>query len=714
MLLSLLGESGAGTSYYQYGLFFISSSFSVLRPIDRVNKRGEGDGGGGGGSGVGGGGVAVGVDDDDDVDFIDVVFLGGGGKGGGGGGGSKGAGGDGGRVEHSINKGGAPPIFRTGGQNYHRIGSLLPLKSEKPKFAQLYIYDTENEITNRMESFRSNIIAELMETEIVSSLKVMMDENNVLAKAFRSARDRYQIDGSADVKLRLITRRNTDARTYNLPTASEVAALILGDIDESGVNRDIIIETKSRILQRIEVVHPMYLALQYPLLFSYGEDGYRLHIATSSRPNVRRTEKRSTISMRDFFAYRLQRRTNESQILLRSRRLLQQFTVDAYTMVESERLLYLRLKQPTLRLGKFKQLHECMVRGETNAVNTGQRIILPKSFTCGPRYMFNNCKDAFTICKYAGYPSYFITMTYCLTIEFQKRGLPHAHLLLFMHPESKPRTVDDIDKVIKTEISDKRENPKLYAAVEKYMVHGPCGHLNSKSQCMINGKCSKFFPKAFRDRTIIDEAGFPRYQRRDDGRTVSKKNIKVDNSFIVPYNPGLFLKFGCYINVEYTCQTSAIKYLFKYISACEAAWRLFGYPIQMKEPAVIRLPFHLPDDMPIVYKDTDTIQSVVETSFFKQSMLIGWFKANEAHNDKARLCAIGRISHIPPMNKEDYYLRLLLNIQKGCTSFSDLRTVDGVVYDSFKDVCYALGLLQDDREFIDAISEAGTWHSATF
>ncbi|XP_072066889.1 uncharacterized protein [Arachis hypogaea] len=234
---------------------------------------------------------------------------------------------------------------------------------------------------------------------------------------------------------------------------------------------------------------------------------------------------------------------------------------------------------------------------------------------------------------------------------------------------------------------------------------------------MINGKCSKFFPKAFRDRTIIDEAGFLRYQRRDDGRTVSKKNVEVDNSFIVPYNAGLLLKFGCHINVEYTCQTSAIKYLFKYlhkgndrvtavfyqnnrsqvdeirnyydcryISACKAAWRLFGYPIQMKEPAVIRLPFHLPDDMPIVYKDTDTIQSVVETSFFKKSMLIGWFKANEVHNNARNLTyfefstkfvwngehhmwtqrkqgyAIGRISHIPPMNKEDYYLRLLLNI----------------------------------------------------
>ncbi|RYQ85307.1 hypothetical protein Ahy_B10g104832 [Arachis hypogaea] len=44
----------------------------------------------------------------------------------------------------------------------------------------------------------------------------------------------------------------------------------------------------------------------------------------------------------------------------------------------------------------------------------------------------------------------------------------------------------------------------------------------------------------------------------------------------------------------------------------------------------------------------------------------------------------------------------------------DQKTVDGVVYDFFKDACYALGLLQNDREFIDAISEAGTWHSATF
>ena len=55
--------------------------------------------------------------------------------------------------------------------------------------------------------------------------------------------------------------------------------------------------------------------------------------------------------------------------------------------------------------------------------------------------------------------------------------------------------------------------------------------------------------------------------------------------------------------------------------------------------------------------------------------------------------AIGRISHVPADNGDDYYLRLLLNIEKGCMKFEDVRTVDGVVYTSFKDACYALGLL---------------------
>lgn len=151
------------------------------------------------------------------------------------------------------------------------------------------------------------------------------------------------------------------------------------------------------------------------------------------------------------------------------------------------------------------------------------------------------------------------------TIEFQKRGLPHVHIILFMHPEDKPTTARDIDRIISAEIPNEQEDPTLFAAVEAYMMHGPCGQANRNSPCMKGGKsCSKHFPKSFTTRTSIDE-GFPHYKRRNDGRIIKKQMIDLDNRYVVHYNPSILIKYQAHINVEYTCQTSAIKYLFKYI-----------------------------------------------------------------------------------------------------------------------------------------------------
>jgi ssDNA-binding Zn-finger/Zn-ribbon topoisomerase 1 len=60
----------------------------------------------------------------------------------------------GGRVESRGNDGRVPPNFIIAGQNYHRIGSLMPSEGDRPKFAQLYKYDTENEVQNRFSHFR--------------------------------------------------------------------------------------------------------------------------------------------------------------------------------------------------------------------------------------------------------------------------------------------------------------------------------------------------------------------------------------------------------------------------------------------------------------------------------------------------------------------------------------------------------------------------------
>lgn len=61
----------------------------------------------------------------------------------------------GGKIDSEVNKGRGPYIFKMGGQNHHLIGSLLPMSGSSPKFSQLYIYDTENEVSNRINALRS-------------------------------------------------------------------------------------------------------------------------------------------------------------------------------------------------------------------------------------------------------------------------------------------------------------------------------------------------------------------------------------------------------------------------------------------------------------------------------------------------------------------------------------------------------------------------------
>lgn len=75
--------------------------------------------------------------------------------------------------------------------------------------------------------------------------------------------------------------------------------------------------------------------------------------------------------------------------------------------------------------------------------------------------------------------------------------------------------------------------------------------------------------------------------------------------------------------------------------------------------------------------------------------------------------AIGRLSYIPPGSGELYYERCLLNIVRGPTCFEDIRSVEGVQYATFRDACYAYGLLDDDKEYIEGIKEASQWASSS-
>ncbi|XP_074313470.1 uncharacterized protein LOC141648644 [Silene latifolia] len=318
----------------------------------------------------------------------------------------------GGKIDKSLNNGSAPYAFRISGQNYHLMGSLVPAVGKAPKFLQLYIYDTDHEVENRMSVINNgqDSTSAGLDEDLVKELLEMLDKNNELVKVFRMARDRFKEDELIPIRVKLIGNRSRDTRAFNTPTASEIAALIVGDIEDTIGYRDIIVDHKKDGTQQINETHPSFMSMQYPLLFPYGEDGYvekTMSRDSSTRPN----KKRKYSTMCEHYAFRVQQRRTESSALLRSGRLFLQYLVDAYTCIEAERLRFIRFNQSQLRVELYDGLVDAIARGDTDATQLGKRYILPSSFTGGTRYKVQNYQDAMAICRVYGNPDLFITFT---------------------------------------------------------------------------------------------------------------------------------------------------------------------------------------------------------------------------------------------------------------------------------------------------------------
>ncbi|GBN47777.1 hypothetical protein AVEN_227624-1 [Araneus ventricosus] len=95
------------------------------------------------------------------------------------------------------------------------------------------------------------------------------------------------------------------------------------------------------------------------------------------------------------------------------------------------------------------------------------------------------------------------------TIEFQKRGLPHAHILIVLLAADKFSTSEHIDKFVCAEIPSSIENLRLHEIVAKCLMHGPCGIDNPGAPCMKAGQCKKMFPKEFRTETTMNVSVYP-------------------------------------------------------------------------------------------------------------------------------------------------------------------------------------------------------------
>ncbi|POS82786.1 hypothetical protein EPUL_003994 [Erysiphe pulchra] len=356
------------------------------------------------------------------------------------------------------------------------------------------------------------------------------------------------------------------------------------------------------------------------------------------------------VSARLFYRYHLFSRIDpETQnikfnTLIQGRRLFQQLCCDMYACVDDSILNWHRINQDIVRA----DLQFCVIdalRSEFEVQSIGRPVILSSSYIGGDRHMVQCYQDPILKVKSIDPGNLdemaivrllyllllllthldLIAITFkskldallhdvkdrnifgvCLadlyTIEYQKRGLPHAHILLFLHRDHIPQTAAEIDELVSAHLPT--NDPELAAIIKSQLTHGPCGPGYPNAPYMRDWKCSKRFPKRWCEHTVVSEDSYPEYARPDTGETWGTGAFQFDNRWVVPYNAYLTKKYVAHINVEVARGVQAIKYIEKYIykgsdralltvdgqydeiamtlqgryiSPVQAVWRLMGY-----------------------------------------------------------------------------------------------------------------------------------------
>lgn len=706
-----------------------------------------------------------------------------------------------------------PPIFKIFGQVYHKFNTVAnSIGDDLPTNGQLYFVDTEASLNIRCKTHSE------CSNELFSIIEKIIRESYPFARAYMMMKevvDEYNKNATdtdqeiPDVRLLFSLKDGFDKRRYNVPKTNEICAVIVCNSEDEVIPANIVVRLKgTKNLVNLYPLDSNVELMTYPLY-------YPNHSVSWSRGL--KDSKNKNITLCDYVRYRLFIRDEVDcgKFIPHhfGKKLFQQWCVDQVTRVEWDRLNYIRLHQKEIQKCRYSALEEYLKqKAHKLGVDVGKQIVLPSSYSGAPRNMHEHFMDSMMIVKKTGKPTLFITMTcnpndediikclntgeypndrpdivarvfklkvdhlleiivkgeifgeviaYYWVIEFQKRGLPYMHLLVTLSPEFVLRTRDEIDNCIKAEIPDKTKDSRLFDLVTRFMLHGPC---DKDAACWDNVKkiCSKKFPKKFREQTEFNENGYPFYKRSNDGRFVYRKNFRLTNEFVVPYNVYLTKLFNCHINIEKVADIKAVKYLYKYIykgydaaiiecrnanndnllnydeissflearyiGPVEACWRLFNFPLQGKSHSVERLDVHLPNEQHM-YVDYNCDEEEIREKMNKDSTLTAYFKFMSAnpeckilYPDMPMYCtwnktlgkwnfrkgyqkSFGRMYTVNPKQTDLYHERYLL-LHVPAKSFSDLKTVDGKEYDNYSQACLARGLITNDDEWDHCLDEA--------
>ncbi|GFV98002.1 hypothetical protein TNCV_4447631 [Trichonephila clavipes] len=355
---------------------------------------------------------------------------------------------------------------------------------------------------------------------LVESLQSMLIEINSYIRDFKTALQSFPPNPNQnDYKIVINTDRRPSAEhrgRHNEPTMNEVSVLLVNqDCDK----QDIVLRRHDNRLQRISETHRSYDSLQYPLMFVYGEDGYNFAVY-QVEPNTGQPNFQKKVSALQYYCYRLMLREKEYNHLHKYKQLFNQHLVDVYAKIEKERLIFIRTNQKKPRVENYIHLQDAINQNES-VEDLRQLVILPSSFTGGPRYMRQRTQDTFCYVRKYGRPDLFITFTtnpkwdeitnelftgqsasdrhdvvarvfkqkfkkmidllvkgkifgcarcFMYSIEWQKRGSPHAHILILLETKIRDEQIDD---VIRAELPDQEVDPELFDVVKPtwYTVH---------------------------------------------------------------------------------------------------------------------------------------------------------------------------------------------------------------------------------------------------
>ncbi|KAJ8909484.1 hypothetical protein NQ315_007932 [Exocentrus adspersus] len=631
--------------------------------------------------------------------------------------------------------------FSVCGQIYHyTVGVPSSQELQNPRLAHYYFLDVE-EVLERRNDFLENRIS----PDTVRLIERCLREHNRYINAYHTmgevlreeANRRGGVRPVDDVVIAFCrdSGMNVRRRQFNLPESrSEIAAVFYGtdppfNVDLKLYPRTVVDaaadpqQAGTPIDRRHELknLHPMSDPLVYPLLFPYGDDGWSI--------GLRHADRR--ITMREFYRYRIQCRDMFSA-LHNGGKLFQQYLVDAWVRVETDYLWYIRQHQQNYRYAASEAIRRVIAAHPDHANRVGRAIILPPNFQGGPRQMQRLYLDAMAVVARHGKPDLFITFTcnpqwpeirdnleynqkpenrpdlicrifkikfteflddlihkqlygvvknYHYVIEFQKRGLPHAHIVITFIADDQIRSPEQVDAIVSAIIPDQRSQSELYELVAMYQVHRPCGSLDPTAPCTSGGRCKKYFPKEYAPHTILGATADhrPKYKRPNDGRVIRLGDGKiVRNTRIVPYNPYALAKYHTHINFEVVGSVESLKYLYKYVtkghdcitirqdeegedeiaadggaagqrerividevrnyldcryvSSMEAAWRLLEFPLHGRSHAVIVLPVHLPGRQNITFGVEDDVEEL-EARLAKRTKLEAWFELNRRSAD---------------------------------------------------------------------------------